>query len=177
MCTKVCWHTKNEIGRASWEHPAVGRFGHFRTHRTCRPAGLCPPGATIFRAHTADRFYNLSVIYLNSIFVCIEVFNMLAQMTYIPSSWRSQRMNSCRLLLLQVPLLWQITQKICRPAISNIFDTAGRRRAGIGSTHDARPMPRFWNSHNRCPTDAPRHPTMTGWCKIGRPAGFVNSRL
>ena len=30
-----------------------------------------------------------------------------------------------------------------RPAISNIFDTAGRRRAGIGSTHDARPMPRF----------------------------------
>ena len=30
-----------------------------------------------------------------------------------------------------------------RPAISNIFDTAGRRRAGIGSTHDVRPMPRF----------------------------------
>ena len=30
-----------------------------------------------------------------------------------------------------------------RPAISNIFDTAGRRCAGIGSTHDARPMPRF----------------------------------
>ena len=23
-----------------------------------------------------------------------------------------------------------------RPAVSNIFDTAGRRRAGIGSTHD-----------------------------------------
>ena len=43
-----------------------------------------------------------------------------------------------------------------RPAVSNIFDTAGRRRAGIGSTHDARPMPRFWNSHNRCPADAPR---------------------
>ena len=30
-----------------------------------------------------------------------------------------------------------------RPAISNIFDTAGRRRAGIGSTHDSRPMPRL----------------------------------
>ena len=30
-----------------------------------------------------------------------------------------------------------------RPAVSNIFETAGRRRAGIGSTHDARPMPRF----------------------------------
>ena len=30
-----------------------------------------------------------------------------------------------------------------RPTISNIFDTAGRRRAGIGSTHDARLMPRF----------------------------------
>ena len=32
---------------------------------------------------------------------------------------------------------------IGRPAVSNIFDTAGRRRAGIGSTHDNRPMPRF----------------------------------
>ena len=30
-----------------------------------------------------------------------------------------------------------------RPAISNIFDTAGRRRAGIGCTHNARPMPQF----------------------------------
>ena len=30
-----------------------------------------------------------------------------------------------------------------RPAISNIFDNAGRRRTGIGSTHNARPMPRF----------------------------------
>ena len=30
------------------------------------------------------------------------------------------------------------------PAISNIFDTTGRHRAGIGSTHDARPMPRFF---------------------------------
>ena len=30
-----------------------------------------------------------------------------------------------------------------RPAVSNIFDTAGRRRAGIGSTHDARQLPRF----------------------------------
>ena len=28
-----------------------------------------------------------------------------------------------------------------RPTVSSIFDTAGRRRAGIGSTHDARPMP------------------------------------
>ena len=30
-----------------------------------------------------------------------------------------------------------------RPAISNIFNTAGQCRAGIDSTHDARPMPRF----------------------------------
>ena len=30
-----------------------------------------------------------------------------------------------------------------RPAIPNIFDSAGRRGAGIGSTHDARSMPRF----------------------------------
>ena len=31
-----------------------------------------------------------------------------------------------------------------RPGISKyIFDNAGRRRAGIGSTHDVRPMPRF----------------------------------
>ena len=31
-----------------------------------------------------------------------------------------------------------------RPEVLNIFDTAGRRRAGIGSTLDARPMPRFF---------------------------------
>ena len=41
-------------------------------------------------------------------------------------------------------------------SISNIFDTAGRRRAGIGSTHDARPMPRFLEitqpMPGRCPT-------------------------
>ena len=35
----------------------------------------------------------------------------------------------------------------------------------------------FCNSHNRCPVDAPRRPTMTGQCKIGRPAGLENSRL
>ena len=58
--------TKNEIGRASLEHRAVGRFGHFGTHRTGRPAGRCPPDATIFRTHTAGRFYHLSIINLNS---------------------------------------------------------------------------------------------------------------
>ena len=35
----------------------------------------------------------------------------------------------------------------------------------------------FWNSHNRCPADAPRRPTMTDRCKIGRSAGLVNSGL
>ena len=73
---------------------------------------------------------------------------MLAQVRYI----RTQRMNSCRFLLLQVPLFLANNPKhlpagrlagVGRPAISNMFDTAGRRRAGIGSTHDARPMPRF----------------------------------
>ena len=64
-----------------------------------------------------------------------------------------------------------------RPAVSNIFDTAGRRRAGIGSTHDARPMHDFGNSHNRCPGDILRRPTMTGRCKIGRPADLLSSRL
>ena len=44
--------TKNKIGRASWEHRAVGRFGHFGTHRTGRPAARCSPDATIFRTHT-----------------------------------------------------------------------------------------------------------------------------
>ena len=33
---------------------------------------------------------------------------------------------------------------VVRPAVSNIFDTAGRRRAGIDSRHEARPMPRFF---------------------------------
>ena len=58
--------TKNEIGRASWEHRAVGRFSHFGTHRTGRPAARFPPDATIFRTHTAGRFHNLSAINLNS---------------------------------------------------------------------------------------------------------------
>ena len=89
--------TKNEIGRASWEHRAVGRFGHFGTHRTGRPA--------------ADRQYQ---IYL------------------IP------------------------------PA--DVVRTSARRTTP-GRCHD------FWNSHNRCPADAPRRLTMTGRCKIGRPAG------
>ena len=46
---------------------------------------------------------------------------------------------------------------------------ASARRTTPGRCHD------FWNSHNRCPADAPRRPTMTGRCKIGReitkPAG------
>ena len=36
-----------------------------------------------------------------------------------------------------------------RPAISDILDTAGQRRAGIGSTHDARPMPHDVPMQNR----------------------------
>ena len=49
-------------------------------------------------------------------------------------------MNSCQFLLLlhvseDLPAGRRLG--IGRPAISNIFDTAGRRRAGIGSTHDA----------------------------------------
>ena len=42
------------------------------------------------------------------------------------------------------------------------------RRAGVGRCHD------FWNSHNRCPANAPRRLTMTGRCKIGRPAGRLS---
>ena len=45
------------------------------------------------------------------------------------------------------------------------------RRTTHGRCHD------FWNSHNRCPADTPRRPTMTGRCKIGRPAGLVSSLL
>ena len=45
--------TKNEIGRASWEHRAVSRFRPFGTHRTGRPIVRCPPDVTIFRTHTA----------------------------------------------------------------------------------------------------------------------------
>ena len=48
---------------------------------------------------------------------------------------------------------------------------ASARRTTPGRCHD------FWNSPNRCPADAPRRPTMTGQCKIGRPAGLVSSRL
>ena len=53
------------------------------------------------------------------------------------------------------------------------------RRAGVGSTHDARPMPRLFGTHitDARPIDAPRRPTMTSRCKFGRPAGLVSSRL
>ena len=50
-------------------------------------------------------------------------------------------------------------------------ERASARRTTPGRCHD------FWNSHNRCPADTPRRHTMTGRCKIGRPAGLVSSRL
>ena len=100
------------------------------------PADRCPPDATIFRTHIADRFYNLNVINFNSNVLCIEGFNMLAQVTYIPKFIMAESEDEF------MPIVITGTQKICR-AVSNIFDVAGRRRAGIGSTHDAQPMPRF----------------------------------
>ena len=74
---------------------------------------------------------------------------MLAQVTYIQ---KSQRMNLCRFFCSKYRFCGNVSEDlpagrrvdVGRPAISNKFDTAGRRRAGIGSTHDARPMPRFW---------------------------------
>ena len=77
---------------------------------------------------------------------------MLAQVTYIQRFTIADSQDEFMpIFLLQVPLLWQTTQKhlpagrragVGRPAVSNIFDTAGRRRARIGLTHD-RPMPRL----------------------------------
>ena len=80
----------------------------------------------------------------------------------------------------------QTTQNICRPGVGRA--SAGRqyqtylippadivrasaRRTTPGRCHD------FWNSHNRCPADAPRRPMMTGRCKIGRPAGRLSEFL
>ena len=74
---------------------------------------------------------------------------MLAQVAYIQTFIMAHSEDEFMPICIAASaLLWQTTQNICRldvgrPAISNIFDTAGRRRAGIGSTHDARPMPRF----------------------------------
>ena len=76
---------------------------------------------------------------------------MLAQVTYIQKFIIADSEDEFMpIYLLQVPLWWQCLRGSAgpasdrrRPAISNIFDTAGRRRAGIGTTHDTRPMPRF----------------------------------
>ena len=74
---------------------------------------------------------------------------MLAQVTYIPKFIMADSENEFMPIFIAASAAFVANNQkirrpgVCRPAISNIFDTAGRRRAGIGSTHDARPMPRF----------------------------------
>ena len=46
---------------------------------------------------------------------------------------------------------------------------ASARRTTPRRCHD------FWNSGSRCPADAPRRPTMTGRCKIGRQASRLKA--
>ena len=80
---------------------------------------------------------------------------MLAQVTYIQKLIMADSEDEFMPICVAASAAFLATsQRICRPAgrragfgrpaISNIFDTAGRSRAGIGSTHDARPMPRFF---------------------------------
>ena len=78
---------------------------------------------------------------------------MLAQVTYIPNFIMADSKDEFMLICVAASAAFVANNPkhlpagprsgVGRPAISNIFDTAGRRRAGIGSTHDARPMPRF----------------------------------
>ena len=74
---------------------------------------------------------------------------MLAQVTYIQKFIMADSDDEfIQICVAASAAFVAISQRICRPgvgwaSISNIFDTAGRRRAGIGSTHDARLMPRF----------------------------------
>ena len=91
----------------------------------------------------------------------IEVFDILAQVTYIQKFIMADSEDEfMQICVAASAACVAMSQRICRPgvgrasgrrrvgvsrpAISNIFDTAGRRRAGIGSTYDGRPMPRFW---------------------------------
>ena len=83
----------------------------------------------------------------------IEGFNMLAQVTYIPKFIMADSEEEFMPLFVTASAAFVENNPthlpagrwadVGRPTISNIFDTAGRRRAGIGATHDARPMPRF----------------------------------
>ena len=77
---------------------------------------------------------------------------MLAQVTYIPKFIMADSEDELMLIFVAASTAFVANNLkhlpagppgVGRPAISNIFDTAGRRRAGIGSTHDARPMPGF----------------------------------
>ena len=110
---------------------------------------------------------------------------MLSQVTYIHKFIMADSEDEFMPMFVAASAAFvAMSQRICRPAgrragvgrpaISNIFDTAGRRRAGIGSTHDARPMPRVLELTYPMPG---RCPTTSGRCKIGRPAGLVSSRL
>ena len=79
---------------------------------------------------------------------------MLAQVTYIPKFTMADSEDEFMLIFVAASAAFVANNPkhlpagrragVGRPAISNIFDTAGRRRAGIGSTHDARPKPRFF---------------------------------
>ena len=78
---------------------------------------------------------------------------MLAQVTYIPKSIMTDTEDELMLIIVGASAAFVANNLkhlpagrragVGRPLISNIFDTAGRCRAAIGSTHDARPLPRF----------------------------------
>ena len=74
---------------------------------------------------------------------------MLAQVTYIPKFIVADSEDEFMPICIAASAAFVANNPKHLPpgrrpaAISNIFDTAGRRRAGIGSTHDARPMPQF----------------------------------
>ena len=83
----------------------------------------------------------------------IKGFNVLAQVTYIQKFIMADSEDEFIPIFVAASAAFMANNPqhlltgrrtgVGRPAISNIFDNAGRRRAGIGSTHDARPKPRF----------------------------------
>ena len=141
----------------------------------------------------AGRFHNLSAINLNSnlkqnfYFFFIERFSMLAQVTYIQKFIMADSEDEFMLIFVAASAAFvAMSQNICRPGVGRA--SAGRqyqtylippadgvrasaRRTTPGRYHD------FLKSHNRCPADTPRRPTMTGRCKIGWPTGLMNFRL
>ena len=107
---------------------------------------------------------------------------MLAQVTYIQKFIMADSEDEFMPMFVAASAAFvAMSQNICRPGVGRAsagwqYQTylippadvvrASAQRTTPGRCHE------FWNSHNRCPADAPRRPTMTGRCQFGRLSEF-----